>query len=56
MVELIVHGIVVLMVTFDVFSHYRDHRKRKNKRAASKVYTLDEARVILFNEALKHDG
>lgn len=45
--EFIVHGIVLLFLFVDVFSHYRDHNKKKRARKEQQLYTLDEACKII---------
>lgn len=50
MLEYIVHGVVIIMVIADLYQHWTHHRRIKKN--IQPVYTLDQARVILFAEAL----
>jgi len=50
-VDIIVHLMIASMFLMELIQHWSHHRKNKRKRGEP-TYTLDEARVILFNEAL----
>lgn len=48
MLELIVHIPVLILVVIDLWMHYQHHKRRKAALASQKLYTLDEAKVALF--------
>jgi hypothetical protein len=50
-VDIIVHLMIAGVFVMELISHWSHHRKQKRKRGEP-TYTLDEARVILFEEAL----
>ncbi len=50
-VDITIHLMIVAVFLMELFSHWSHHRKNKRKRGEP-TYTLDEARVILFAEAL----
>lgn len=54
MIELLVHLPVLILVVIDLWMHYQHHKKRKQALESQKLYTLDEARIELFPEALEH--
>jgi hypothetical protein len=44
----------LILVCIDLWMHYQHHKKKKQARQP--LYTLDEARAILFKEALEFDN
>jgi hypothetical protein len=50
-VEVSIHLMIAGVFIMELFQHWSHHRKKKHNRDEPR-YTLDEARVILFEEAL----
>jgi hypothetical protein len=50
-VEVSIHLMIAGVFIMELFQHWTHHRKKKRTREVPK-YTLDEARLILFSEAL----
>lgn len=48
MLELLVHIPVLILVVIDLWMHYQHHKRRKADLETEKLYTLDEAKVALF--------
>lgn len=55
MFELLIHLMIAAVFMMELFQHWSHHRKKRKGRIEPR-YTLDEARVILFQEALQHAG
>lgn len=53
-VDVVIHLLIAGIFLMEVGQHWSHHKKAKRKRAEP-TYTLDEARVLLFQEALEHD-
>jgi hypothetical protein len=51
--EVTIHLMIGSLFIMELLQHWSHHRKGKNQRS-EKLYTLDEARIELFGEALKH--
>ncbi|MFY3742239.1 MAG: hypothetical protein HMLIMOIP_002703 [Candidatus Nitrosomirales archaeon] len=44
-----IHLMVLAIFFMEVWQHWQHHKKNKERRG-EKLYTLDEARIVLFNE------
>lgn len=51
-VDVGIHIMIVIIFLMEVWQHYSHHRKQKRKRSEP-TYTLDEARLLLFDEAVE---
>jgi hypothetical protein len=53
MLDLLFHLLIIMIFIMEALQHWYHHRKNKNNRQEPR-YTLDEARVLLFDEAVRH--
>jgi hypothetical protein len=49
--DILIHLMIAGLFVMELVQHWSHHRKNKRKRNEP-VYTLDEARLLLFGEAL----
>jgi hypothetical protein len=55
--DIVIHLMIAGLFVMELVQHWSHHRRNKRKRGEP-TYTLDEARVLLFDEAVvkfKHD-
>lgn len=50
MIDYIVHTFVIVMVAVDLYQHWTHHRRNKKRRV--QLYTIDEAKAVLFDQAV----